>query len=59
MTIHPAPDSGIKLGFAECYLEALALLERLRRLLLDVTEDEFERIWDLYGIQVKVKSSTK
>ena len=22
-------------------------------------EDEFERIWDLYGIQVKVKSSTK
>ena len=36
MTIHPALDSGIKLGFAESYLEALALVERLHRLLLDV-----------------------
>ena len=44
MTIHPALDSGIKLGFAESYLEALALVERLHRLLLDVTKDEFERI---------------
>ena len=33
MTIHPALDSGIKLGFAESYLEALALVERLHRLL--------------------------
>jgi len=44
MTIHPALDSGIKLGFAERYLEALALVERLHRLLLDVIKDEFERI---------------
>ena len=44
MTIHPALDSGIKLGFAESYLEALALGERVHRLLLDVIKDEFERI---------------
>ena len=44
MTIHPALDSGIKLGFAESDLEALALVERLHRLLLDVIKDEFERI---------------
>ena len=44
MTIYPALDSGIKLGFAESYLEALALVERLHRLLLDVIKDEFERI---------------
>ena len=44
MTIHPALDSGIKLGFAESYLEALALVERLHRLLLDVIKDAFERI---------------
>jgi DNA-binding MarR family transcriptional regulator len=44
MTIHPALDSGIKLGFAESYLEALALVERLHRLLLDVIKDKFERI---------------
>ena len=44
MTIHPALDSGIKLGFAESYLEALALVERLHRLLLDVIKDEFKRI---------------
>lgn len=47
MTIHPALDSGIKLGFAESYLEALALVERLHRLLLDVIKDEFERINEL------------
>ena len=44
MTIHPALDSGIKLGFAESYLEALALVELLHRLLLEVIKDEFERI---------------
>jgi hypothetical protein len=44
MTIQPALDSDIKLGFAESYLEALALVERLHRLLLDVIKDEFERI---------------
>jgi hypothetical protein len=36
MTIHTAPETGIELGFAESYLEALALVERLHRLLLDV-----------------------
>ena len=44
MKIHPALDSGIKLGFAESYLEVLALVELLHRLLLDVIKDEFERI---------------
>ena len=44
MTVHPALDTGIKLGFAESYLEALALVERLHRLLLDVIKDELERI---------------
>ena len=44
MTIHPALDSGIKLGFAESYLEALALVERLHRLLLAVIKDAFERL---------------
>ena len=44
MTVHPALDTGIKLGFAESYLEALALVERSHRLLLDVIKDEFERI---------------
>jgi DNA-binding MarR family transcriptional regulator len=44
MTIHPALDSGIKFGFAESYPEALALVERLHRLLLDVIKYEFERI---------------
>ena len=44
MTVHPALDTGIKLGFAESYLEALALVERLHRLLLDVIKGEIERI---------------
>ena len=30
-------------GFMTSYLEALALVERLHRLLLDVIKDEFER----------------
>jgi hypothetical protein len=44
MTIHTAPETGIELGFAESYLEALALVERLHRLLLDVIKAEFERV---------------
>ena len=44
MTVHPALDTGIKLWFAESYLEALDLVERLHRLLLDVIEDETEHI---------------
>jgi len=31
-------------GFIKSYLEALALVERLHRLLLDVIKDEFERV---------------
>ncbi len=31
-------------GFMTGYLEALALVERLHRLLLDVIKDEFERV---------------
>ena len=44
MTIHTAPETGIEFGFAESYLEALALVERLHRLLLDVIKGEFERV---------------
>ncbi|KMK68931.1 MarR family winged helix-turn-helix transcriptional regulator [Puniceibacterium sp. IMCC21224] len=44
MSIHSSlgktPDSGFMTG----YLEALALVERLHRLLLDVIKDEFERV---------------
>ncbi|MCZ4263273.1 MarR family transcriptional regulator, partial [Limimaricola sp. G21655-S1] len=31
-------------GFMTGYLDALALVERLHRLLLDVIKDEFERV---------------
>jgi len=34
-------------GFISGYLEALALVERLHRLLLDVIKDEFERVGEL------------
>ena len=44
MTMHTAPETGIKLGFAESYPEALALVERLQRLLLNVIKNEFERV---------------
>jgi hypothetical protein len=36
----PAKDTGFMVG----YLEALSLVERLHRLLLDVIKDEFERV---------------
>lgn len=38
----PATASGT--GFMTSYLDALALVERLHRLLLDVIKDEFERV---------------
>lgn len=38
--ISTKPDTGFMTG----YLEALALVERLHRLLLDVIKDEFERV---------------
>lgn len=39
----PLAPSG-RAGFMAGYLEALALVERLHRLLLDVIKDEFERV---------------
>lgn len=35
---------GSQKAFLSCYLDSLALLERLHRLLLDVIKDEFERL---------------
>ena len=44
MSIHSSVDqSGAKM-MLDGYLEALALVERLHRLLLDVIKDEFERV---------------
>ncbi|WP_135503712.1 MarR family winged helix-turn-helix transcriptional regulator [Roseovarius aestuariivivens] len=39
--ILPTSDAG---GFMDGYLDALSLVERLHRLLLDVIKDEFERV---------------
>lgn len=48
MSIHSVVQTDIKTGsdkgFITGYLEALALVERLHRLLLDVIKDEFERV---------------
>ena len=44
MSIHSVPVDTPKQGFMTGYLESLALVERLHRLLLDVIKDEFERI---------------
>ena len=48
MTVHTDLDlgteAGHKAGFMTSYLESLALVERLHRLLLDVIKDEFERL---------------
>jgi DNA-binding MarR family transcriptional regulator len=48
MSIHPQLDpyrpGGRGTGFMGSYLEALTLVERLHRLLLDVIKDEFERV---------------
>lgn len=43
MTLH-APIPAAQTSFSQIYLEALALVERLHRLLLDVIKDEFERV---------------
>ena len=44
MTIHtPLPAQGDR-GIFDEYLDSLALVERLHRLLLDVIKDEFERL---------------
>ena len=44
MTLHKTLATGPRPGFMGGYLEALALVERLHRLLLDVIKDEFERL---------------
>ncbi|MDU8912413.1 MarR family winged helix-turn-helix transcriptional regulator [Aestuariicoccus sp. MJ-SS9] len=44
MSMHASLKDGSEQSFAAGYLEALALVERLHRLLLDVIKDEFERV---------------
>ena len=44
MSIHAKGLGGTQQGFLSSYLESLALVERLHRLLLDVIKDEFERL---------------
>ncbi|MGH1355539.1 MAG: MarR family winged helix-turn-helix transcriptional regulator [Thalassovita sp.] len=44
MSIHNQISTGDSAAFMSSYLEALALVERLHRLLLDVIKDEFERV---------------
>ncbi len=44
MSIHSSMNQGPQQGFVASYLEALSLVERLHRLLLDVIKDEFERL---------------
>ncbi|HKK96594.1 MAG TPA: winged helix DNA-binding protein [Marivita sp.] len=44
MSIHTSVAQGQSGGVLDSYLEALALVERLHRLLLDVIKDEFERV---------------
>lgn len=41
---HPVAQKNAQSGFMTGYLEALSLVERLHRLLLDVVKDEFERV---------------
>jgi len=44
MSMQLQMGQGTRNGFMTGYLEALALVERLHRLLLDVIKDEFERV---------------
>lgn len=44
MSLHARLDEAPDLGVLTGYLESLALVERLHRLLLDVIKDEFERV---------------
>jgi DNA-binding MarR family transcriptional regulator len=44
MSMHQSLGTVDKHGFLDNYLESLALVERLHRLLLDVIKDEFERL---------------
>ncbi len=47
MSIHAPLTDALRPGFMAAYLESLALVERLHRLLLDVIKDEFERVVEL------------
>src|SRR5210317_2098260 len=53
MSIHSSVLPGRGHGFMSGYLDTLALVERLHRLLLDVIKDEFERvgILDINAVQ--------
>ncbi|MEN8887740.1 MarR family winged helix-turn-helix transcriptional regulator [Celeribacter marinus] len=44
MSVHPMIENPTNTTFMSQYLEALSLVERLHRLLLDVIKDEFERV---------------
>ena len=44
MSFHAQMETQVEQGFMGNYLESLALVERLHRLLLDVIKDEFERV---------------
>ena len=44
MTMHTPLLDGSQRAFLSGYLDSLAMIERLHRLLLDVVKDEFERI---------------
>ena len=44
MSVHSQIGGVLEKGFMSQYLEALSLVERLHRLLLDVIKDEFERL---------------
>lgn len=44
MSIHASMGSKPSQGFMTGYLDTLAMVERLHRLLLDVIKDEFERV---------------
>ncbi|WP_421704791.1 MarR family winged helix-turn-helix transcriptional regulator [Aliiroseovarius sp.] len=44
MSMHSPIEQSANMGFVGQYLDSLALVERLHRLLLDVIKDEFERV---------------
>lgn len=44
MTLHSSLEGSRTQGYLAGYLDSLALVERLHRLLLDVIKDEFERL---------------
>ena len=44
MSMHSPIRQSTNMGFVGQYLDSLALVERLHRLLLDVIKDEFERV---------------